>query len=85
MRALIEQDDVMTDAIRSVHELSEAVRSINVHELHRSVRSWVYDQPEHAVIMLIAAACVVDPDEHTVALRDRLRRVMIERSLVGVA
>ena len=79
----MDMDDLMTDALDSMQDLAEAVRGSNIFEVHKSIRRWVFDQPEHAVIMLLSAACLVDPDEPLSARRHRLEQVMAERELAG--
>lgn len=73
------RDDLMTDALARMNDIAIAVREHEPSALHRELRGLVLDQPEHAVIVLLAAGCLIDPDEPMTVRRQRLDRLCAER------
>ena len=77
-------DSVMSDALDAMNDLAIAVREDDLDTVHAKLRTWVNERPEHAAIMLAAAACLIDPDEPVKQRRARLERIALERVVHGV-
>ena len=75
-----ERDDLMADALARMNDIAIDVRERDAALLYEECRRLVRERPEHVAIMLMAAGCLIDPDESLSARRHRLDRVLAERA-----